>query len=113
MPMALATRVARCAVSSLRAGGRISAEVSTMRDVFRAAALGMTVAVAGPAWGQSATELKKELYPKYKKAQADGKDLGEAGREFAEGDKALKDGMSDEAVEHFKKARETWPKDAQ
>jgi hypothetical protein len=83
-----------------------------MRHVVRAAALGLALAVAGPARGQSATELKKELYPKYKKAQAEGKDLGEAGKEFQEGDKALKDGMPDEAVEHFKKARDTWPKEA-
>ncbi len=83
-----------------------------MRHVFRAAALTLALAV-GPAWSQTATEIKKELYPKYKKAQAEGKDLGDAGKEFDAGDKALKDGMQDEALEHFKKAKDTWPKDAQ
>ena len=83
-----------------------------MRHLFRGAALMLALAVAAPAWAQqTATEIKKELYPKYKKAQADGKDLGEAGKEFDAGDKALKDGMQDEAVEHFKKAKQLWPKE--
>ena len=82
-----------------------------MRHVFRAAALTLALAVAGPAWSQTATEIKKELFPKYKKAQAEGKDVGEAGKEYEAGDKALKDGMQDEAVEHFKKAKELWPKE--
>ena len=67
--------------------------------------------VAAPAWAQTATELKKDLFPKIKKAQADGKDLGEAKTEYDEGDKALKAGETDEAVEHFKKAKELMPKD--
>ena len=82
-----------------------------MRHLFRAAALVLALAVAGPAWSQTATEIKKELFPKYKKAQADGKDLGEAGKEYEAGDKSLKDGMQDEAVEHFKKAKAAWPKE--
>ena len=82
-----------------------------MRHVFRAAALTLALAVAGPAWSQTATEIKKDLVPKYKKAQVEGKDLGEAGKEYEAGDKALKDGMQDEAVEHFKKAKELWPKE--
>jgi hypothetical protein len=82
-----------------------------MRHVFRAAAFTLALAIAGTAWSQSATEIKKELFPKYKKAQAEGKDLGEAGKEYEAGDKALKDGMQDEAVEHFKKAKELWPKE--
>ncbi|HJQ85429.1 MAG TPA: hypothetical protein VKA21_15185 [Candidatus Binatia bacterium] len=84
-----------------------------MRTVFRAAALTLVLAVAGPVWAaeQTATEIKKELYPKYKKAQADGKDLGVAGKEFEEGDKALKDGMPEEALDHFKKAKASWPKE--
>lgn len=68
-------------------------------------------AVAAPAGAQTAMELKKELLPRIKKAQADGKDLGEAGKEYGEGDKMLKDGMTDEAVEHFKKAKELMPKE--
>jgi hypothetical protein len=82
-----------------------------MRHVFRAAAFVLALAVAGPAWSQTAIEIKKELFPKYKKAQADGKDLGEAGKEYDAGDKSLKDGMQDEAVAHFKKAKELWPKE--
>ena len=74
-----------------------------------ALALGLTLAV--PAWAQTAVELKKELLPKIKKAQADGKDLGAAAKEYEEGDKALKDGLQDEAVEHMKKAKELWPKE--
>ena len=84
-----------------------------MRPVFRAAALSLAFVVAAPAWAQTATEIKKDLFPKYKKAQTDGKDLGEAGKEYEAGDKALKDGMQDEALEHFKKAKDLWPKDAQ
>jgi hypothetical protein len=64
-----------------------------------------------PAWAQTATELKKELFPKIKKAQADGKDLGEAGEEYKQGDKALADGMQEEAIEHFKKAKAAMPKE--
>ena len=82
-----------------------------MRHVFRAAAFVLALAVAGPAWSQTAIEIKKELFPKYKKAQAEGKDLGEAGKEYEAGDKSLKDGMQDEAVAHFKKAKELWPKE--
>ena len=73
--------------------------------------LATAVALAAPAWAQTATELKKELFPKIKKAQAEGKDLGEAAAEYKEGDKALSDGMQEEAVEHFKKAKAAMPKD--
>ena len=67
--------------------------------------------LAVPAWSQTATELKKELFPKIKKAQAEGKDLGEAGDEYKQGDKALSEGMQEEAVEHFKKAKAAMPKE--
>ncbi|TMB13884.1 MAG: hypothetical protein E6J71_21935 [Deltaproteobacteria bacterium] len=83
-----------------------------MRHVFRATAVTLALALAAPAWAQTATEIKKELFPKYKKAQAEGKDLGEAGKEFDAGNKALADGLQDEAVEHFKKAKAAWPSDA-
>ena len=66
--------------------------------------------IATPALAQTAIELKKELVPKIKKAQAEGKDLGKAQDFFNEGDKLLKDGMQDEATEAFKKARDTMPK---
>jgi hypothetical protein len=82
-----------------------------MRHLFRAAAATLTLAVAAPAWAQTAIEIKKELFPKYKKAQAEGKDLGEAGKEFDAGNKALADGLQEEAVEHFKKAKAAWPAD--
>ena len=81
-----------------------------MRTLARLA-LVAAVSVALPAWAQTAPELKKELFPKIKKAQADGKDLGQAAEEYKEGDKALSDGMQDEAVEHFKKAKELMPKE--
>ena len=71
--------------------------------------LATAIALALPAWAQTATELKKELFPKIKKAQASGKDLGEAGEEYKAGDKALSEGMQEEAVEHFKKAKAAMP----
>ena len=73
--------------------------------------IALTLVLAVPAWSQTATELKKELFPKIKKAQAEGKDLGEAATEYKEGEKALADGMQDEAVEHFKKAKAAMPKE--
>ena len=69
----------------------------------------LTLLLAAPAWSQTATELKKELFPKIKKAQAEGKDLGEAKTEYDAGDKALRDGMQEEALEHFKKAKSLMP----
>ncbi len=77
-------------------------------------ALLFVAALAVPAWSEaeSATELKKELLPKIKKAQAEGKDLGLAGEEYKAGDEALKSGMTDEAVDHFKKAKAAMPADA-
>jgi outer membrane protein assembly factor BamD (BamD/ComL family) len=68
------------------------------------------ILVAAPALAQTASELKKELLPQIKKAQAEGKDLGEAQQFYNEGDKALKDGMQDEAAEAFKKAKAAMPK---
>lgn len=82
-----------------------------MRFTTRLTAFVCTLALAGPVWAQSAIELKKELLPKIKKAQADGKDLGEAATEYKEGDKALMDGLQEEAVAHFKKAKELMPKE--
>ena len=70
---------------------------------------GLVVAV----FGQTAIELKKELLPKVKKAQAEGKDLGVAGEEYKAGDKAIKDGLNEEAVEHFKKAKAAMPAEGQ
>jgi hypothetical protein len=66
--------------------------------------------IAAPALAQTAIELKKELLPKIKKAQAEGKDIGAAQEFFNEGDKLLKDGMQDEATAAFKKARDAMPK---
>lgn len=79
---------------------------------MRRAALALLAGLlaAGPALAQTAVELKKELLPKIKKAQADGKDLGEAQTLYNEGDKLLRDGMQDEAVEAFKKAKAAMPK---
>ena len=66
---------------------------------------------ASPVLAQTAIELKKELLPKIKKAQAEGKDLGQAQEFFNEGDKFLKDGLNEEATEAFKKAKDAMPKD--
>ena len=82
---------------------------SLIRLVIVTAALAL--ALAAPGRAQTATELKKELFPKIKKAQAEGKDLGEAAEEYKQGDKALSEGMQDEAVEHFKKAKAAMPKE--
>ena len=82
-----------------------------MRNLVRVALALTALAVALPAGAQTATELKKELLPKIKKAQAEGKDLGEAAEAYKEGDKALMDGMQDEAVQHFKRAKELMPKE--
>ena len=82
-----------------------------MHTVVRLLVVSAALALALPVWAQSATELKKDLLPKIKKAQADGKDLGEAADEYKQGDKALADGMQEEAIEHFKKAKELMPKE--
>jgi hypothetical protein len=66
--------------------------------------------IVTPALAQTAIELKKELLPKIKKAQAEGKDIGMAQDFFNQGDKLLKDGMQEEAAEAFKKARDAMPK---
>lgn len=73
--------------------------------------LALALALGGSAGAQTATELKKELLPKIKKAQAEGKDLGQALEYYNEGDKALKDGLQEEAAEAFKKAKEAMPPD--
>jgi hypothetical protein len=72
-------------------------------------ALTLVAALAGAAAAQTAIELKKELLPRIKKAQAEGKDLGEAGEFFKQGDEALKNGLQEEAQEAFKKAKEAMP----
>jgi len=81
-----------------------------MRGTIGLCLLSLSLA-AGIAHAQTAIELKKELLPKIKKAQADGKDLGEASEEYKAGDKALSDGMQDEALEHFKKSKDLMPKE--
>lgn len=73
--------------------------------------LALVLTLGGSAGAQTATELKKELLPKIKKAQAEGKDLGPALEYYNEGDKALKDGLQEEAAEAFKKAKEAMPAD--
>ena len=83
-----------------------------MTRSFRSVTAALVLAVAAPAFAQSATELKKELFPKLKKAQADGKDLGAAGEEYKAGDEALKQGNVEDAVDHFQKAKAAWPPDA-
>jgi outer membrane protein assembly factor BamD (BamD/ComL family) len=71
----------------------------------------LALVVAGPAAAQTAIEIKKELFPKWKKAQAEGRDLGEAGTLYTEGDEALKQGLQEEALEYFKQAKEAWPEE--
>jgi hypothetical protein len=84
-----------------------------MRLGLHAIALALLGALAAPVWAETATaiEIKKELLPKIKKAQADGKDLGDAAKEYEDGDKALRDGLQEEALEHFKKAKAAMPKE--
>jgi hypothetical protein len=69
----------------------------------------VVLALAVPATAQTAIELKKELFPKVKKAQAENKDLGEAGKLYAEGDEALKQGLQEEALDFFQQAKDAWP----
>jgi len=84
-----------------------------MRSLIWTVALAVAIAaVPALAVDQTAIEIKKELLPKIKKAQADGKDLGAAGEEYKQGDEALKQGLQEEAVEHFKKAKAAMPPDA-
>jgi nucleosome binding factor SPN SPT16 subunit len=83
-----------------------------MRHRLAAAALALAIGLTGSAWGETAIELKKELLPKIKKAEAEGKDLGDAKKEYDEGDKNLRDGLQEEALEHFKKAKAAMPADA-
>lgn len=81
-----------------------------MSKIRRAVALSSLLALVAPAWAQTAVELKKELLPIVKKLQAEGKDLGEFGDAYKEADEALKNGLQDEAVELFKKAKTLAPK---
>jgi hypothetical protein len=74
-----------------------------------ALALTLLATVAASALAQTAIELKKELLPRIKKAQAEGKDLGQAGEFYKQGDEALKNGLQEEAQEAFKKAKEAMP----
>jgi hypothetical protein len=86
-----------------------------MRQLLRGTTLGLLLAlgtVALAAEPTTAIEFKKELLPKMKKAQAEGKDLGVAGEEYKAGDEALKQGLQEEAFDHFKKAKAAWPADA-
>jgi hypothetical protein len=82
-----------------------------MRSPLSAVTAVLLFSLAVPAWAQTAIEIKKELLPKVKKAQAEGKDLGEAGVEYKAGDEALKQGLQEEALDHFKKAQAAMPKE--
>jgi hypothetical protein len=83
-----------------------------VRCSLRVALFTVAAVIAVPVWAQTATELKKELLPKIKKAQAEGRDLGEAAIEYKAGDEALKQGLSEEALEHLQKAKAAMPADA-
>jgi hypothetical protein len=85
-----------------------------MRIRFLAVALGASLFATTSVFAAdpTATELKKELLPKIKKAQAEGKDLGEAGEYYKKGDEALKQGLQEEALEAFKKSKAAMPADA-
>jgi hypothetical protein len=82
-----------------------------MRSKARALLVALALVVAAPAGAadESAALLQKELYPKYKKAQTEGKDLGVAGEEFKAGQESMRQGLQEEALEHFKKAKAAWP----
>lgn len=83
-----------------------------MRRATRWSIVALALALAGTAGAQTAMELKKELFPRWKKAQAAGFDLGEAGKLYKEADEALKQGLQEEAVDLFEQAKEAWPADA-
>lgn len=86
-----------------------------MRRFLRGMTLALLLAIGTAALAveaSTAIEIKKELLPKMKKAQAAGKDLGVAGEEYKAGDEALKQGLQEEAFDHFKKAKAAWPADA-
>ncbi len=72
-------------------------------------ALTLVLTLTSASHAQTAIELKKELLPKIKKAQAEGKSLGEAETLFKQGDEDLKNGLQDEALENFKKAKAAMP----
>ena len=83
-----------------------------MRSIARAllvAACALMLAAPVVAEEETPGSIQKELMPKYKKAQAEGKDLGVAGEEFKAGQEAMRNGLTDEALEHFKKAKAAWP----
>ena len=83
-----------------------------MRSIARAllvAACALMLAAPVVAEEETPGNMQKELFPKYKKAQAEGKDLGVAGEEFKAGQEAMRNGLTDEALEHFKKAKAAWP----
>ena len=84
-----------------------------MRRSVRWYGMTLVFAMATTAAAQTAIEVKKELFPKWKKAQAAGTDLGEAGKLYEEGDEALKQGLQEEALDFFKQAKEAWPEDAE
>ena len=82
-----------------------------MTTILRALLVGCALMLAAPVVADEETpgSMQKELFPKYKKAQAEGKDLGVAGEEFKAGQEAMRNGLQEEALEHFKKAKATWP----
>ena len=82
-----------------------------MRAIVRALLVGCALMLAAPVVAEDETPgaLQKELFPKYKKAQTEGKDLGVAGEEFKAGQEAMRNGLQEEALEHFKKAKAAWP----
>jgi hypothetical protein len=82
-----------------------------MRSIARALLVGLALMLAAPvgAADESVASIQKELLPKYKKAQTDGKDLGVAGEEYKAGQEAMRNGLQEEALEHFKKAKAAWP----
>jgi len=82
-----------------------------MRSIARALLVGLALLLAAPvgAADESVASIQKELLPKYKKAQAEGKDLGVAGEEYKAGQEAMRNGLQEEALDHFKKARAAWP----
>jgi hypothetical protein len=82
-----------------------------MRSIARALLAGVTLLLAAPVVAEDVTpgSLQKELFPKFKQAQTEGKDLGVAGEEFKAGQEAMRNGLQEEALEHFKKAKASWP----
>ena len=81
-----------------------------MARIFLAILLALGLVSALPVRAdESATQIQLEVRKKMKAAQEGGKDVAAAQQEYDLGTKSLKDGMQEDAVDHFKKAKAALP----